>query len=171
MLIQHNPIALDSTKFIKTNLSLCQNSVWLCMCWSLFLIRMNIILAGGYLAKAKGLTTSFGKKNKKKTIKIKVMVWGMLTKLFLGDIDCFMDPLAFVGIREMMSRRGELEGCDFKKMKMVEQEDYIVEGCFQVYNIVYDRVLTNVQVGPKQMIMSSICFSSFAGQAVSKEVE
>ena len=71
MLIQHNPIALDSTKFIKTNLSLCQNSVWLCMCWSLFLIRMNIILAGGYLAKAKGLTTSFGKKNKQKQKKQK----------------------------------------------------------------------------------------------------
>ena len=82
-----------------------------------------------------------------------------------------MDPLAFVGIREMMSRGGELEGCDFKKMKMVKQEDYIVEGCFQVYNIVYDRVLTNVQVGTKQRIMSSICFSSLAGQAGSKEVE
>ena len=78
-----------------------------------------------------------------------IMVLVMSTNFVVvsGDIDCFMDPFVFVGIQTMMIRGGELDGCEFKKMRLVKQEPYTVEGCFQVYNVVYDRVSTNIQVG------------------------
>ena len=64
-----------------------------------------------------------------------------------------MDPLVFVGIQTMMIRGGELDGCEFKKMRLVKQETYTVQGCFEVHNVVYDRVSTNIQVRTKHVTM------------------
>ena len=108
-------------------------------------IRMNITLAGGYVAKMKGLTTTFGENHIKECL-ISVNKFFLLL-FFSGDIDCFLDKLTFATIKTMMTRGQQLDGCDFKKIRLVSQRPYTVKDCFQVFNIVYDRTLTKIQVG------------------------
>lgn len=102
-------------------------------------LRMNITVAGGYLAKAKGLTKKFGENN--------IRIFLSLC-ICLGDIDIFMGSEVLDRIRSLKRADAVLDGVEFKKIRFLSQptEMYPTQSCLSIHNIIYDRIATKVQV-------------------------
>ena len=113
---------------------------------------MNVIIAGGYVAKALGLTTKFGE-----NIVDKIR---NNTKTYSGDIDIFMGSTVYKRIRELVRAQAVMKDIDFGKLRMCSRSSYFAQEVNEVDNIQYNGTRTNVQVVLCSFLKHQLSFSS-----------
>ena len=104
--------------------------------------RLNVIIAGGYVAKVLGLTTKFGENIVDK--------FRNNTKTYSGDIDIFMGNSVYNRILELRRAQAVMtiydDDIDFGKLRMYSRSSYFGREVAEVANIKYDETTTNVKV-------------------------
>ena len=104
--------------------------------------RLNVIIAGGYVAKALGLTTKFGENIVDK--------FRNNTKTYSGDIDIFMGSSVYKRILELRRAQAVMtvydDDIDFGKLRMYSRSSYFGREVAEVADIQYNETRTNVKV-------------------------
>ena len=99
---------------------------------------MNVIIAGGYVAKALGLTTKFGENIVDK--------FRNNTKTYSGDIDIFMGSSVYKRILELRRAQAVMtvydDDIDFGKLRMYSRSSYFGREVAEVANIPYNETRT-----------------------------
>ena len=99
---------------------------------------MNVIIAGGYVAKALGLTTKFGENIVDK--------FRNNTKTYSGDIDIFMGNSVYKRILELRRAQAVMtiydDDIDFGKLRMYSRSSYFGREVAEVANIPYNETRT-----------------------------
>ena len=117
---------------------------------------MNVIIAGGYVAKALGLTTKFGENIVDK--------FRNNTKTYSGDIDIFMGTSVYKRILELRRAQAVMtiygDDIDFGKLRMYSRSSYFAQEVAEVANIQYNETRTNVQVVLCSFLKHQLSFSS-----------